>query len=231
MQRTTGLIQCAQEGYTFVHRSLWEYFTANALHTKTKDDAKFIIKHAANPDWEEVVRLYAGLLQNEDEVKKLIVGLWQINKPLALRVSTEVVMDTASLLQPLLDNESGGNQDMLLLIDFIAQSLPLVLGEEARNKLVAETLRILFFDCAVTDCEVLYHAQMLLEKQGMQPLEPGGFIYNLLKLDHAVERQRNLLADPQNLFEWIEVPGGDPGGKSQPIGAGKYAGQRLGLVL
>lgn len=207
LQRTTGLIQRAQEGYTFVHRSLWEYFTASALHGK--NDATFIIKHAANPDWEEVVRLYAGLLESDEDVKKLVAGLWQINKPLALRVSTEVAMDTAALLKPLIHQEGGGNQDLLLLIDFIAQSLPLVLGETARKKLVEETLRILFIDCEVTECEVLYHAQMLMEKQNMQPLEPGGLIYDLLELDKAAERQRNLLADPKNLFEWIEVEGSE----------------------
>ncbi|KKO20541.1 MAG: hypothetical protein BROFUL_00735 [Candidatus Brocadia fulgida] len=79
LQRETGLIQRLKEGYTFVHRSLWEYFTALALLEKKQE---FVIRHAANPDWEEVVRLYAGLLVQDDDVKALINGLWTINRHL-----------------------------------------------------------------------------------------------------------------------------------------------------
>ncbi|RQW02926.1 NACHT domain-containing protein, partial [candidate division KSB1 bacterium] len=86
VQQQTGLLQRAKEGFTFVHRSLWEYFTALALIDKKSDD--FVIRHAANPDWEEVVRLYAGLLREDEKVKALVNGLWTINRPLALRVTT-----------------------------------------------------------------------------------------------------------------------------------------------
>ncbi len=76
LQCKTGLIQRIKEGYTFVHRSLWEYFTALAMLDKKRD---FVIRQAANPDWEEVVRLYAGLLSRNEDVKALVNGLWTIN--------------------------------------------------------------------------------------------------------------------------------------------------------
>ncbi len=204
LQRDTGLVQRDKEGFTFVHRSLWEYFTALALRDKKSD---FVIRHAANPDWEEVVRLYAGLLQNEDEIAALVEGLWTINRPLALRVSTEVQTPAAKLLKPLIEKETG-NQSRLLLIDDLAQSLPLV-PESERKNLVNETLEILLIACEEQDCEVIYHGQELLERMGLEPLQPGGLLYELFDLAHAAERQQDFLNDPANHFEWIEVEGGE----------------------
>ncbi len=204
LEAETGLIQRAKEGFTFVHRSLWEYFTALALRDKTND---FVIRHAVNPDWEEVVRLYAGLLQNHDKVVELVNGLWNLNRPLALRVTTEVKTPAAELLKPLIAKEKG-KQSKLLLIDNLEQSLRLIAVTD-QQKLVEETLDILLLKCAERDCEVIYHAQELLEKVGMQPLQPGGLIYELFDLAHAAERQQKFLADPANHFEWIEVEGGE----------------------
>ncbi len=203
VQRQTGMIQRASEGFTFVHRSLWEYFTALALLDKNPE---FVIRQAANPDWEEVVRLYAGLLASPEAVKSLVNGLWNTNRPLTLRVTTEVSAPARELLQPLIEREEG-NRSKLLLIDSLAQSLPLI-AEHQRAKLVQETLGILLIDCEERDCEVIYYAQELLEKSGLQPLQPGGLIYKLLDLQHAAQRQEQLLADPANHFQWIEVEGG-----------------------
>lgn len=204
LQRDTGLVQRDKEGFTFVHRSLWEYFTALALCGKKSD---FVIRHAANPDWEEVVRLYAGLLQNESEVTALVEGLWTINRPLALRVCTEVQTPAADLLKPLIEKEAG-NQSRLLLIDDLAQSLPLV-PESERKMLVQETLEILLVVCKEQDCEVIYRGELLLERMGMQPLAPGGLLYDLFDLANAGQRQRDFLNDPANHFEWIAVAGGE----------------------
>lgn len=204
LERETGLIQRAQEGFTFVHRSLWEYFTALALRDKTND---FVIRHAANPDWEEVVRLYAGLLQNHDKVVELVNGLWNLNRPLALRVTTEVKTPAAELLKPLIEKEEG-NQSKLLLIDGLEQSLHLIAATD-QQKLVQETLDILLIKCEERDCEVIYHAQELLEKTGLQPLQSGGLIYELFDIEHAVERQQEFLNDPANHFEWFDVKGGE----------------------
>jgi formylglycine-generating enzyme required for sulfatase activity len=203
LQRQSGLIQRAKEGFTFVHRSLWEYFTALALFDRKQD---FVIRQAANPDWEEVVRLYAGLLPRGDDVKALFRGLWTINRPLALRATTEVRIPAAEIIQPLIAEEEG-NQGKLLLIDFLEQSLPLV-AESERQSLVQETLRIMLLECKERDCEVIFHAQTLLEKMGLKPLQPGGVIYELLDLANATVRQNELLADPLNCLEWIQVEGG-----------------------
>ena len=205
VQRDTGLLQRDKDGFTFVHRSLWEYFTALALRDEKNLD--FVIRHAAILEWEEVVRLYAGLLPNDDNVVKLITGLWNINRPLALRVTTEVQTPPAELLKPLIEKEAG-NQSKLLLIDGLAQSLPL-LPERERETLVKETLEILLIKCEERDCEVIFHAQELLEKIGLQPLQPDGLIYALFDLEHAAERQKKFLADPANHFEWIDVEGGE----------------------
>ncbi|MGH7491502.1 MAG: SUMF1/EgtB/PvdO family nonheme iron enzyme [bacterium] len=204
VQRDTGLLQRDKDGFTFVHRSLWEYFTALALLDKESD---FVIRHAANPDWEEVVRLYAGLLQKDESVAELVNGLWNLNRPLALRVTTEVKTPAAELIKPLIKKEEG-NQSKLLLIDALGQSLPLIPAAE-RPTLVHETLAILLIGCEERDCEVIYHAQQLLEKLDMQPLEPGGLIHDLFDLENAAERQRELLHDSANHFECIEVEGGE----------------------
>ncbi|MBN1480816.1 SUMF1/EgtB/PvdO family nonheme iron enzyme [candidate division KSB1 bacterium] len=204
IQRQTGLLQRAQEGFTFVHRSLWEYFTALALLDKRSFE--FVIRHAANPDWEEVVRLYAGLLPEDNDVMALVNGLWTINRPLALRVTTEVHIPAKKLVKPLVEKEEG-NQAKLLLIDSLEQSLPLVPQDE-RHSLLQETLTILLIECEEKDCEVIYHAEQLLHKQKMSPLQPGGIIYQLLQLEKTSQRQQRLLDDAGNLFQWIEVKGG-----------------------
>lgn len=202
VQRKTGMIQHTKEGFTFVHRSLWEYFTALALQDKSLD---FIIRHAANPDWEEVVRLYAGLLPENKQVISLVTSLWNINRPLAIRVTTEVQIPANDLIKPQIEKEEG-NKSKLLLVDFLEQSLPLI--PEAEQKiLLHETLNILLIECAEQDCQVIYYAQQLLQKQLMSPLEPSGLIYRLLYLEHAAERQQRFLKDPDNCFEWIKIKG------------------------
>ena len=204
--RDTGLIQQGQEGFTFVHRSLWEYFTALAL--LDKKDPKFVIRQAANPEWEEVVRLYAGLLQDPECEQDLVNRLWTINRPLALRVTTETRTTAAELLAPLIAGETD-NKGKLLLINSLQQSLDLVLELERPN-LVEETLRILLIECQEADCEVIFHAQALMEKEGLHPLDGArrGLIYELLDLEQASVRQKGLLNDPANHFEWIEIDGG-----------------------
>ena len=206
LQRQTGLVQRVKGGYTFIHRSLWEYFTALALIDKGRRRHDFVIRQAANPDWEEVVRLYAGLLSRDDAVKTLVKGLWNINRPLALRVTTEVRTPAGELIRPLIEQEQG-NQGRLLLINSLEQSLPLVPDGERRT-IVEETLRILLLQCAERDCQVIFHAQTLLETMGLQPLQPGGVIFDLLDLGNAQARQEELLLDPANHFQWIEVEGG-----------------------
>ena len=204
LQQETGLIQRVKEGYTFVHRSLWEYFTALALLNGKKQE--YVIRHAANPDWEEVVRLYAGLLSRDDGVKTLVNGLWAINRPLALRVTTETKAPAAVIIRPLIEQEEG-NQGKLLLIESLEQSLPLIV-ESGRQSLVQETLSIMLVECGERDCQVIYRAQALLEKMGLKPLNPGGIIYELLDLSNAAGRREEFLNGPANCFEWVQVQGG-----------------------
>jgi formylglycine-generating enzyme required for sulfatase activity len=63
-------------------------------------------------------------------------------------------------------------------------------------------------ECEEKDCQVIYYAQQLLEKQQMRPLEPDGLIYRLLELKDAPKRQQDLLKDPANCFEWVKIKGG-----------------------
>lgn len=206
LERDTGIVQRTENGFAFIHQSLWEYFTALALLDKNCIAA---IHQAANPDWEEVIRLYAGLLSHDGQKEKLeglIQGLWTINRPLALRVTTEVDISAHDCIRPLIDKEEG-NQSRLLLIDSVEQSLPLI--EKTRHKtLVNETLRILLIECGEKDCEVIYHCHELLERLQLQPLEKGGLIYELLDLSTSGIRQDELLKDPENCFQWIEIMGG-----------------------
>ncbi len=204
LQQETGLIQRVKEGYTFVHRSLWEYFTALALLNGEKQE--YVIRQAANPDWEEVVRLYAGLMTRDDEFKTLVNGLWTINRPLALRVTTEIRASAIDVIKPLIEKEEG-NQGKLLLINAIEQSLPLVVESERQN-LVHETLKIMLIECREIDCEVIYSAHMLLEKMRLDPLKPEGVIYELLDMENFSTRLEKFLKDPNSCCEWKEVQGG-----------------------
>lgn len=202
IERKTGLLLQTGNGFTFVHRSLWEYFTALALMDKPLN---YVLRHAANVDWEEVLRLYAGMQPTIEDVRSFLEKLWPLNRPLALRVTTEVDVPAGELVKPLLQAES--KQNKLLLIDAIRQFLPLI-SPPGRRELVRETLQVLLLECQETDCEVIYAAQQFLEEMQMAPLNAGGLIYQLLELDLAEQRQEELLRDADNLFQWIEVEGG-----------------------
>lgn len=203
IEKETGLIIQFDEGFSFVHKSLWEYFTALALLNK---DLSEIIKHSANPDWEEVIRLYAGMLESSNSIEILLTGLWNINRPLALRTLSELKSKGVGIIKKLL-NTGDVNKNSSQLIDSLRQSLPLISKEE-RLAFVDETIEILFFDCQIKDCEVIYKSQILLEELNMKPLELGGLIYKLLDLDKCRDRQLNYRQDKMNYFEWIEVKGG-----------------------
>jgi formylglycine-generating enzyme required for sulfatase activity len=140
-------------------------------------------------------------------VISLVTGLWNINRPLAMRVTTEVQIPAKDLIKPRIEKEEG-NQSKLLLIDSLEQSLPLILDQAEQKTLLHETLYILLIECAEQDCQVIYHAQQLLQKWLMSPLEPGGLIYRLLDLEHAAQRQQRFLKDPDHCFEWIKIKGG-----------------------
>jgi hypothetical protein len=74
---------------------------------------------------------------NHDKVVELVKGLWNLNRPLALRVTTEVKTPAAELLNPLIEKEEG-NQSKLLIIDGLEQSLRLIAPTD-QQKLVQET--------------------------------------------------------------------------------------------
>ncbi|MDW3649867.1 MAG: SUMF1/EgtB/PvdO family nonheme iron enzyme [Bacteroidia bacterium] len=203
VQRDTGIIQNSSEGFTFTHRSLWEYFTALSLLEK---DIDFVICQAGNPHWEEVIRLFAGLLDSEEEIQRLINGLWNINRPLALRTTTEIKISSAELIGSLVSLE-GGNQAKLMLINSLEASLPLI-HESMQKMLIHETLNILLKTLNEKDCEVIYHAHELLEREELHPLEPGGLIYDLFDLGNSEERLAKLEKDQASKLEWVKVDGG-----------------------
>ena len=203
LQRKVGLIQRSGAGYTFVHKSLWEYFSALALVDR---GPRFVICHAGDPDWEEVIRLYTGLRFSRDRaISHFLRELWFVNRPLAIRAASEVGQ-SAELIRGIAQ-EREGNVERLLLIDSLEQSLQLLPSDE-RAQVVEETLRTLLIECEERDCEVIFRADELLDRLKMTPLAKGGVLYRLFDLEAASERQRRLLEDPAMHFSLIEVDGG-----------------------
>lgn len=205
VEQRCGLVQRSGDAYCFVHRSLWEYFTALAFIDK-KPGA--LVHHAANPQWEEVVRLNVGLRArggSREPFEQLIRQLWIVNRPLCVRTASEV--DSAKRIVQSLISERDENTERLLLIDSLDQSLEL-LPISQWERVVYETLRTLFDSCGERDCEVLYRAERLLTRRGFDPLEPGGLIYELLDLAGAPGRQAAACTDSASGLEWINVKGG-----------------------
>lgn len=201
--RKTGLLQRTGQGYTFVHRTLWEYFTALALMDLNRN---YVINQGANPVWEEVLRLYAGLLTEKWQVSEYVEQLWLVNRPLALRAASETAFPASEFLKPLIE-QSNGNQDRLLLVQALKDSLEL-LPAVSRNDVLQETLEILLIECQETDCEVIFRAEQILRSEGFDPYETSGVIFRLLDLGKAEERRRSAIRDHDNCFEWIEVGSG-----------------------
>jgi formylglycine-generating enzyme required for sulfatase activity len=205
VERRCGLVQRSGETYCFVHRSLWEYFTALAFVDK---NVSALVHQAANPQWEEVVRLNIGLRARErprEPLEQLVRQLWIVNRPLCVRAASEV--DEATRIVRSLISQQDENTERLLLIDALDQSLEL-LPRTQWKRVVYETLLTLFVTCGERNCEVLYRTERLLTLRGFEPLEPGGFIYELLDLAGAPARHAVACADAANCLEWIAVEGG-----------------------
>jgi formylglycine-generating enzyme required for sulfatase activity len=131
-----------------------------------------------------------------------------MNKPLTVRVSSETEQ-TAELIRGVISKDKNKSKtEKLLLIDSLEQSLSLIPQNEWRS-IVDETFRVLLIECEERDCEVIFRAQELLTKLQMNPMQPGGIIYEVFNLENAARRRRELLADPRSHLEWIHVDGGE----------------------
>lgn len=206
IQQVCGLIHRSGDSYTFVHKSLWEYFTALSLLEKKPD---YVIRYAANPDWEEVIRLYFGLKMAEGgDVSALVRELWIANKPLTVRVCSEIEKTKVLIYEVLSKDKRRAKTEKLLLLDSLEDSLHLITRHEWES-LVEETLRILLINCEEKDCEVIFRAEELLQRLGMRPLNAGSIIYEIFDLANTMKRQEQFLLDPQNHFLWIDVEGGE----------------------
>lgn len=206
VQRVCGLVHRSGDSYTFVHRTLWEYFAALAILDK---DLSVTLQNANNPVWEEVIRLSAGLRGTTVEgALGMLRRLWSVNKPLALRASAETQQADLLIKELSSGDRSQAKNQKLLLLDALEQSLQLFSKPDQRH-MVEETVTLLLLRFEERDAEVVYRAEDLLRRCGILALEPGGIIHTLLQLDRAEERRRGLLQDPAAHFSWIEVDGGE----------------------
>lgn len=205
VEQRCGLVQRSGDTYCFVHRSLWEYFTALAFIDKS---VGALIHHAANPEWEEVVRLNVGLRARKgpsEAFDRLIRQLWIVNRPLCVRAGSEVGAATDIIRSLIAQHDE--NTERLLLVDSLDQSLEL-LPVSQRQRIADDTLRTLFVACDDRDCEVLYRAEQMLIRRGFAPLQPGGLIYDLLRLGEAPDRQARALEETESSLRWVRVEGG-----------------------
>jgi hypothetical protein len=68
-----GIItKCAHDLYQFYHLTFQEYLCARAL-TSSQEGLADLLKHARDPKWEEVVKMYAALQENPREICGLLL--------------------------------------------------------------------------------------------------------------------------------------------------------------
>ena len=206
VQRVSGLVHRSGDSYTFVHRTLWEYFAALAILEK---DISVTLQNANNPVWEEVIRLSAGLRASAAEgAPDMLRRLWSVNKPLALRASAETQQADFLIKELSSGDRASAKHEKLLLLDALEQSLQFF-SKADQTDMINETVTLLILQYDERDAEVVYRTEELLRRWRMPALESGGIIHKLLQLDRAEERRTEMLLSPAAHFSWIDVNNGE----------------------
>jgi len=191
----TGLLQRAGEEYSFVHRSIGEYYVARGMQD---EPFKNLISRASVPSWEEPIKLFVGLTDKES-LDRVIHAIWDRNRGLALRALTELPQFPEELLRRLID---GLEREERVRLSYE------IIGAANRAASSAERKRILIDSVTAifrveTDCEVIYNCIIALIELG-DP-DCSQLVEDKLNLKHAEERRREYLANPDYHLDFISI--------------------------
>lgn len=197
--RRTGLIQRAEGGYHFIHRSIWEYYVALGMKDEPLNN---LFDHVSVDRWEEPVKLYIGLTE-VSELEIVVRGIWERNRGLALRA----LMELPDFPEPIV-------RDLVLNLDR-ADRVRLaheIIGTAAKSGNIKQQRRILLDSISALlrvekDCEVIYYCVKALEE-----FDDDGcrqFVQAFLDIEHSSRRRNRYIADDKYKFEFVSLTDGE----------------------
>lgn len=213
IQKKSGLINYSNGMYSFVHRSIWEYYVA--LGMLELEPLENLLQMANVPNWEEPIRMYVGLTPTSD-LRSVIFGLWKRNKALTLRTLHETQVFPTGLLNELYS--SLGQSERVNLVHTLEEDCSSIQNDSYRKRMLIDTVSAVYE--AEHDSEVIFNYILLLEKSAYP--ECISLVSKILDLEHADER-RNHYLNGDYAFELIDVKGGSfMQGNSTPIDPREY---------
>ena len=205
--KKSGLLHYSNGAYSFVHRSIWEYYVALGMQLEPLAN---MLQMANVPNWEEPIRMFVGLTEKRN-IEKVIRGLWERNKSLTLRTLHELEQFPTDLLNDLYSNLS--HQERLNLVTSLRENIFAIPNLSHRKRMLIDTVSSVY--SAEKDCEVIYNYIILLEDAAYT--ESYDLIDKILDLKNASQRRRKYLLG-NYAFELIKVgPATYNQGNDEPI--------------
>lgn len=196
----TGLLQCYEGRYSFIHLSFQEFFVAQATVEGKYFNESNLLDYSNISMWEETFKLYAGLLENEKRKEKYLTLLSEKNLSLALRVATNCGHIGTKVLKDIIVHTS--TNDKLRMIEEIKDSLTM-LRPDVAQKLVVQTLKPLI--SLEVDSTVLYYSIQLLKQY--DPADKYKIMYENF-YQYQEEKLTTISSNIEYLFELVSIPSG-----------------------
>lgn len=192
----SGLLQLSGSYYYFVHRSIWEYFVAQAMRHESTEN---LLSKANILSWEEPIRMYVGLMQNE-HIDSIIKGIWERNKTLALRCMHELPDFPVSILENIY--LSIDKNEKLSLINSLRSTVKFCRCEMEAKRMVLDTVSAIAK--VEKDCEVIFSLVSLLEER--TEAECHSLVSEILDLANAEKRREKYINE--NGLYFVKLNGG-----------------------
>ncbi len=219
IRKKSGLLHYSNGSYSFVHRSIWEYYVALGM---LQEPLANLLQMANVPTWEEPIRMYVGLV-DESNLRKVICGLWERNKALTLRTLHEVSIFPTELLNELYSKLS--HTERINLVHSLKENVFAIPNESHRKRMLLDTVSSVI--SAEKDCEIVYNYINLLEEIAYP--ECINLVYKILDLEHAQERREKYLNGDYG-FKLLLVQSGEFfQGNDTPIDEREYPAHKVQL--
>ncbi|MCG3155646.1 MAG: Hercynine oxygenase [bacterium] len=179
IRENSGLLHRSDDRHLFIHRTFYEYYVSCKMSSEAP---AAVMARAAQPRWEEPIRLYAAQITSDEKGTRFFEQLWQKDRALALRCYPDMDRVVKSDLIKELLHKAEVEERVALV-----KGLPEKITEPEK---IVETLAELFR--WETNGEVLYWGVQILEKRKNTP---GALAIVRRKLDDgAAQRYQELLA-------------------------------------
>lgn len=217
IRKKSGLLHYSNGAYSFVHRSIWEYYVALGM---LEEPLANLLQMANVLSWEEPIRMFVGLTEKQN-IEKVIVGLWDRNKSLTLRALHEVADFPSELLNKLYSKLS--HQEKLNLFLTLKNNVNATLNESYKKRMLIDTVSSVY--PIEKDCEIIYSYISLLENLAYP--ECIKLVEEILDLKNAKKRREHFSSGNYG-FELILVPSGSfRQGNSSPIDEREYPDHKV----